>query len=351
MTNKPTIFFSHSARDAELLTALKELFCARTSDVYDVFLSSDGTSIPFGHNWQKTIEDALARAHLMFTFLSPHSVGSKWIYFESGFAYAQRIEVIPVGLEGVELDAQPPPLGLLHGFDIRNHEGLNNLIGVANRKFQHTHPLSFEPSDYDQLVTKTKLGPRRALGRHAEHVDRVVVWFASDESEEVWTERFAELPGTETVVERSEDGTNTLGLRIGNWTGKKVQFVVDRLALDGVYPLVESLIQKFGGAEDDYLANVWLRDDIRLEGDDLRRSASIIGTSWTQRGMKYSTKSERSAPLSFELCWHESEHQEDEECAFLGIKKVGGLPSLRDLREMIDLCFDHALLVPPTPMR
>lgn len=52
----------------------------------------------------------------MFVFVSPESLSSSWIYFESGFAYAKGVKVIPIGIKGVDIGKLKPPLNLLQGF-------------------------------------------------------------------------------------------------------------------------------------------------------------------------------------------------------------------------------------------
>lgn len=56
---KPTVFLSHSSRDARSLVSLKEMLNKKTSGTLRLFLSSDGQSIPFGRNWVATVEAAL----------------------------------------------------------------------------------------------------------------------------------------------------------------------------------------------------------------------------------------------------------------------------------------------------
>lgn len=157
---KPTIFFSHSSKDREILTLLKEKLIKKTGGTLDIFLSSDGQSIPFGQNWVTKIEDSLNQAKIMFVFISPHSIDSNWIYFESGFSYSKGIEVIPVGFSGMDLGKLPPPLSLMQGFNVTSHEGLNNIIKVINTKFEFNIELSFTRMDFEQL---TLMGEQKGI--------------------------------------------------------------------------------------------------------------------------------------------------------------------------------------------
>jgi hypothetical protein len=144
---KPTVFFSHSSKDKEAIKHLKDRFLKITGKTIDVFVSSDGQSIPLGHNWVKTIEDALGRAKLMFVFVTPNSIGSPWLPFEAAFSYSRNVAVVPVVFGGLSMENLPMPLSLLQGFSVDNHEQLNNIIARCNDSFGFEHELSFLDSD------------------------------------------------------------------------------------------------------------------------------------------------------------------------------------------------------------
>lgn len=56
---KPTVFFSHSSSDGPTLARLRDVFVRKTGGTLEIFLSSDGQSIPFGRNWVHRVEEAL----------------------------------------------------------------------------------------------------------------------------------------------------------------------------------------------------------------------------------------------------------------------------------------------------
>ena len=148
--DKPTIFFSHSNKDKDLILPIKNKLESITSNVIDIFMSSDGQSIPFGHNWVHKIEEGLKKAQIMFVFVTPTSINSSWIYFEAGFAYSKDIEVIPVGL-GVNIGQLKPPLNLLQGFDINSFDSLNNFVSIINKKFDLKFEEKFVMDDYQAI--------------------------------------------------------------------------------------------------------------------------------------------------------------------------------------------------------
>jgi hypothetical protein len=171
--DKPIIFFSHSSKDAEALAKLKDLFVAKTGGAIEVFLSSDGQSIPLGRNWVHRVEIALDSALVMVVFVSPNSLGSKWMYFESGYAYSKGVRVVPVGFNGVDLDNVPPPLGLLQGFNIRSKDSLDNLIHLANEVFNHSHADGFSEEEYRDLQALSSNSRGGPLGILTEDIDQI----------------------------------------------------------------------------------------------------------------------------------------------------------------------------------
>ena len=152
--DKPVVFFSHSSRDKVPLAVLKQRFVDLTGGTIDVFLSSDGQSIRLGSNWVASVEQALRAAKIMFVFVSPNSLHSPWLYFETGHAYSKEIAVIPVGLFGVDIGLLPPPMNLLQGFNVTDADSLNNLIVTANETFRFSHKPGFVQADFDALVDR-----------------------------------------------------------------------------------------------------------------------------------------------------------------------------------------------------
>lgn len=149
--DKPTVFFSHSSIDRDYISELQNGVNERTSGTVIIFQSSDGESIPFGNNWVHKIEENLLKAKIMFVFVSPESLSSSWIYFESGFAYAKNVRVIPIGIKGVDIGKLRPPLNLLQGFNLVSEAGMNNIISILNNTFQCSFPTSFNANDYAKI--------------------------------------------------------------------------------------------------------------------------------------------------------------------------------------------------------
>lgn len=147
---KETIFFSHSSRDKEAMNYLKNIIDEKTGGTLNIFLSSDGESIPFGTNWIHSIEQGLNEAIIMYVFITPNSIKSEWIYFESGYAYSKKVRVIPIGF-GVDISELKPPLNLLQGFNLTSYEGLNNIVKILNDECQTRFYEDFQENDFLKL--------------------------------------------------------------------------------------------------------------------------------------------------------------------------------------------------------
>ena len=150
--NKPTLFFSHSSKDKELILKLKDKLMSYTGSVLNIFISSDGQSIPFGTNWIHKIEEGLNDARIMFVFVTNNSISSGWIYFEAGFAYSKNIHVIPVGI-GIDIGALKAPLNLLQGFNLTSEDSLNNFISIVNKEFSYNFSESFSCNDFASIMS------------------------------------------------------------------------------------------------------------------------------------------------------------------------------------------------------
>lgn len=157
--NKPTIFFSHSSKDKDLVLAIKNKVDGVTGGTTEIFMSSDGQSIPFGTNWVHRIEEGLKQAKIMFVFMTDNSLSSGWIHFETGFAYSKGIKVIPIGI-GVDIGSLSAPMNLLQGFNIVSEDGLNNIIDVIDKTFGYAFECSFTHTDYSEIIKHSSSGLR-----------------------------------------------------------------------------------------------------------------------------------------------------------------------------------------------
>jgi hypothetical protein len=153
---KPIVFFSHSSKDEKSLRALRHLIEEKTGGAIIIFLSSDGQSIPFGRNWVHKVEEALSNSSLMFVFVSPNSLSSNWIYFETGYAYSRGIKVVPVGF-GVDLNEINPPLSLLQGFNLDKVDALGNIVASINETYETKFNSVFSQKEFYKILSNENI--------------------------------------------------------------------------------------------------------------------------------------------------------------------------------------------------
>lgn len=347
MTAKPTIFLSHSSSDGPMLGHLKDLLHKRTGGVYDIFLSSDGTSIPFGRNWSKEVEDGLERARLMFVFLTEASMDSPWIYFESGFAYAKGVQVVPIGLGDVDLGKVQAPLSLLQGFNLADATGLNNLLAIANGVFDHAHALSFSQQDFEAFVAGGRLGPRMALGPYADAIDEVRIelrWVdgavTSESGPGAFVRQLQERlvhDGVECVPYAGElilpgaSVATTSNLTTGSLTAR-----VDRLAIHATMPSLLEALFPLPERLRSMRVLVVVRTGVQIVGQLHKRTARLIGTE----ARVVDNRRIGLGDVEFEFTSFMSEPPTHA----LQITRAGGLPSLEEIRAVVDLAFSSGLL-------
>jgi hypothetical protein len=198
---KPIIFLSHSSADREQLSVLKTVLDKRAAGSLDFFLSSDGQSIRFGHNWVVSVSDALFNTKLMFVFLSPQSANSKWIHFEAGCAHAKSVRVVPVCLPGMTLDLVAPPLSLLQGFNLHSHEALANLARIGNDVFEMKIEEVFQPEDFRRVFDASSSRNRGFFGNCSWAVDKLVLYLNLQLSED---EPFDPIPHLAAICKEAK---------------------------------------------------------------------------------------------------------------------------------------------------
>lgn len=119
------IFLSHIHEESALARLVKQALEDEFSGFVDVFVSSDGTSIPAGSNFLKRIEEGLLGCIGTIYLISPASVKRNWINFELGAVWVRNvmnlrdgkpeIPTLPFCHSGLTPGGLPAPLNNLNG--------------------------------------------------------------------------------------------------------------------------------------------------------------------------------------------------------------------------------------------
>lgn len=292
--SKPTIFFSHSSKDENILRNLKKKLIEKTGNTIDIFLSSDGQSIPFGKNWVHKIEDSLKSSKIMFVFLSPNSLNSNWIYFEAGFSYSKQIEVIPVGIMGIDLNQIPPPLNLLQGFNVTSNDGLNNIVSIINHKFDYNHQETFIDQDYISIFTSdilTETNKFKEISGRINYIKFELIESVKRSEAEtislkvdpfVFIKEYFKKNGIE--FGQSKNRIITHGLTIENkkdTNDKKdnIYLYVDPILSSITFPIVKSILSDiYNGEIDKYFFQIFFHKNFTFLAPDYKVTSRFFGT-------------------------------------------------------------------------
>lgn len=348
--HKPTAFFSHSSQDKSALAKLKELFVSKTGGSIDVFLSSDGQSIPFGRNWVHSVEQALDQAKLMLVFVTVDSLRSNWLYFESGYAYSKGIRVVPVSL-GVDLAAVGAPLSLLQGFNVTSEAGLNNIIAVANEVFRHSHAESFSSDDFRLISISSGATPNTALGPHVAAIDEIIIEVKeaslqgrSPASAVADVASFFASEGIEHTARDKVVKAQGMSLYAQEDVGQKVvRIELDPFVGDIAFPLIERAVRAIGLAG---MQGLPVRMDFIAAIDALQEHHKLTGRLYGSqvRLVDANSLGFRSLDFSIGRLMSFSTHRARAGAVYLSIRSQAESIALSDLRELLDLLFERRAL-------
>jgi hypothetical protein len=131
---KALIFLSHVHEESDLAKLIQAAIEEEFSGFVEVFVSSDGKTIPAGANFLKRIEDGLINCIGAIYLISPISVKRNWINFELGAVWIKNvvsiknsgpeIPTIPFCHSGISPGQLPMPLINLSSIQANNSSDL-----------------------------------------------------------------------------------------------------------------------------------------------------------------------------------------------------------------------------------
>lgn len=280
---KPTIFFSHSSKDKDSLMKLKELIEEKTGGTINIFMSSDGQSIPFGSNWMYKIEEGLKDAKIMFVFITPKSIDTGWIYFEAGYAYSKGIEVIPIGIN-IDIGSIKPPISLLQGFNLTSEESINNIIHVINKRFDYSIKANFSKADFNKISYKSD--ESESLTEIKNSIDyittRVFSYTTNEKKIEIDCKKcFDDIKCylLEKNIEFASGENNVLvnGLKICfNDKINELEFKMDAIGFFKQFVLVNDIVKMCYGEKDTHFIVINVKNNYKLLNDYIKVSSKIM---------------------------------------------------------------------------
>lgn len=139
------ILISHSAADQMAAELLKSCLVNLSNGKISVWYSSDRSAsggMAVGRQWFQQLQEVLLQSQVIVALVTPNSVNSPWIYFESGsVANRDYASVVPVCL-GLPIDRVPMPLAGYQGYDLARLDALKEFV---NKLFAQLElPLNME---------------------------------------------------------------------------------------------------------------------------------------------------------------------------------------------------------------
>ncbi len=118
------VFLSHIHEEKKLALIFKKYLEEEFSGFVEIFVSSDGITIPAGSNFLRRIEEGLINCKAGVYLISPYSIKRNWINFELGAVWIRNkqnmlsdepeIPTIPVCHSGMKLSDLPQPINNLN---------------------------------------------------------------------------------------------------------------------------------------------------------------------------------------------------------------------------------------------
>lgn len=279
--NKETIFISHASKDKEAMNYFQKLLREKTSSTFDIFLSSDGQSIPFGTNWIYKIKDGLDNAKIMFVFITSNSVKSSWIYFEAGYAYSKGIRVIPIGV-GIDINTIKPPLNLLQGFNINSFEGMNNCIKIINDEFNNTFKEDISSEEYQEFVA---LMDQNKTTNEVKNMINYVQTYIEDDTNyngNISINADEILNKCKDIIEKNKykytynkNRILSLGFEIDKINMNRIDISINSDEFDEIFDILKEIIDESYQNKKTHYINIILSERFEIETDRIKVSSFI----------------------------------------------------------------------------
>lgn len=134
-----TIFISHNNCDQEIAeivaNSLQRITLHQIQPWFSSDISADGGLKP-GNIWLNEILNKITQSKAVIVLLTPNSIDSHWVHFESGMAgVIKDFELIPVCV-GVKRDSILPPLGMFQCFQLTDYISVKEFFGKLLVRFQ-----------------------------------------------------------------------------------------------------------------------------------------------------------------------------------------------------------------------
>ena len=152
-TERKTVFISHISLESKMARVLKQEIETAFTNTVKAFVSSSPELAAMG-NWLQRLETELGESSVFLVLASQVSVGSTWVFFETGFARARQVHVIPICYPGQTPTTLPMPLALFDALKLSDPNFGKKLIDALRRKLDASSSRAYR---YDGLKTGVRV--------------------------------------------------------------------------------------------------------------------------------------------------------------------------------------------------
>ena len=121
------LFISHSTTDKEIAKFLDSTIGEHRCQL-GTFLSSKPGDIPTGQDWFTEIEDKLKTSDIYLVLLTPSSIKSTWVWFETGVAWSSGKQLVPVCAASLHKSEVPFPIAAKQLLNIESSDDMKQMF-------------------------------------------------------------------------------------------------------------------------------------------------------------------------------------------------------------------------------
>ncbi len=154
---KPIIFVSHAAADAEIASKFKDDVEKSFLGLCELFVSSNLDSLQGGKEWMQEIKENLGKAKIFIGLLSPVALSRPWIYTEFGAGWIRSIPTISVCHSGLDKGQLPVPLSHFQALNLTDEHHLEHLYSQISNAIGCKEPERDLLADADSYLKITEM--------------------------------------------------------------------------------------------------------------------------------------------------------------------------------------------------
>lgn len=168
---KPSLFISHAATDAEFAAALQSEIEKIFANGVTVFCTSSPGALNPGTDWLSTIEEKLKTAQAIIVMVTPTSIERPWVWFEVGASWHRSRDgycrIYPLCAPEIDVGSLPPPLDRLQALSMGKAIDLKLLFEGLARQFGFGNVSSFRASNIQKRIPKYRTVQLKTVDQEA----------------------------------------------------------------------------------------------------------------------------------------------------------------------------------------